>query len=67
MWRFFRLLSPDVVSMVAVECQDGLISHGRVFLSVNLAQFQVFAVILWTVGVLSLFFFNLMCPTKEGF
>ena len=55
----------DFVSIVAVECRDGLMGHGGVFLS-WVASSQVIGVILWVGGILSVCTY-LKCPTKEGF
>ena len=42
-----RLLSLDFVSAMAVESWRGLMGHGRILLSVDLARSQLFFVILW--------------------
>ena len=42
-----RLLSLDFVSEMAVECWRGLMGHGRILLSVDLARSQLFFVNLW--------------------
>ena len=42
-----RLLSLDFVSAMAVECWGGLMGHGRILLSVDLARSQLFFVNLW--------------------
>ena len=44
--RLLKILSLDIVSLMAVECPGGLMGHGRVFLSGHLARSQEFGVIL---------------------
>ena len=40
-------LSLDFVSAMAVECWGGIMGHGRILLSVDLARSQLFFVNLW--------------------
>ena len=48
-----RLLSLDFVSAMAMELSGGLMGHGRILLSVDLARSQFFFVILGMGGLLS--------------
>ena len=61
-----RLLSLDFVSAMAVECRGGLMGHGRILLSVDLARSQLFFVNLWD-GRTPFRFVTSGVPPKEEF
>ena len=63
--RLLRLLSLDFVSAKAVECRGGLMGHGRIFLSEDLARFPI--AFRQSVGWEDSFqVCYLRCPTKRG-
>ena len=61
-----QALSLDFVSAMAVECWGGLMGHGRIFLSVDLARSQLFFVNLWH-GRTPFRFVTSGVPPKEEF
>ena len=61
-----RLLSLDFVSAMAVECWGGLMDHGQILLSVDLARSQLFFISLWD-GRTPFRFVTSGVPPKEEF
>ena len=60
-----RLLSVDFVSAMALECWGGLMGHGRILLSVDLARTQLFFVNLWDGGNPFRFVTSVVPPKEE--
>ena len=61
-----RILSLDFVSAMSVECWGGLMGHGRILLSVDLARSQLFFDNLWD-GRTPFRFVTSGVPPKEEF
>ena len=64
--RVLRLLSLDFVTELVVECGGGLMGHGRILLSEDLSQSQLFFVNLCD-GRTPLRFVTSGVPPKEEF
>ena len=60
------LLSLDIESAMAVECWGGIMGHGRISRSVDLARSQLFFVNLWD-GRTPFRFLTSIVPPKEEF
>ena len=61
-----QVLSLDFVLAMAVECWGGLMGHGRILLSLDLARSQLFFVNLWD-GRTPFRFVTSGVPPKEEF